>query len=148
MKNLLKNSALVLVLAFLLVLPMIGFGFIKENDMSKAMVLGIESGYSSDSLKKDETNKDMLSVSSQKEIVDQIGIKLNLSTDRVQKFYGVIPEKYLSDEYQIIAVVPQEYKEMGMYAEAQKNELNGDVSITLPQGKDLRSVDLILVVLK
>lgn len=144
MKSLIKNSLLVTVLAVLMLVPFMGFGFVEEESFD-TNVLGSKTVFNQNS-KSENTN--ILSKTGNVEVIDQLGFNLNLSRDRVQEFYGLISDKYLSTEYDVIPVLPQDLKDAGMFVTVDKTSNSGNITITLPRGLDIESVDLVLVVVR
>ena len=131
MKTILKNSALVFILAGLLTSPFLGFGFMGV-EQNKEEVLGIntsEINTKTVSREVEVNNNDLT------KIVDQIDITLNLSKEKVQKFYDVIPQNYIGEKYDYIIVYAKNLKEQGIEIITAHNELSIDLGITTKNTK-------------
>lgn len=131
MKTILKNSALVFILAGLLTSPFLGFGFMGV-EQNKEEVLGINtSKINTKTVSREvEVNNNDLT-----KIVDQIDITLNLSKEKVQKFYDVIPQNYIGEKYDYIIVYAKNLKEQGIEIITAHNELSIDLGITTKNTK-------------
>ena len=116
MKTVFKNSLLVTVLAGLLVLPMSGFSlfYYPKLDTAPSRILGVNS----DSPMKVKVR-----------VLDQVDLRLSLSGDSSQKFYNVIPEEYLSDEYSEYVVAPRNLSDSGYSFEILDNGLSKDLVV-------------------
>lgn len=120
MKNVLKNSMLVAVLAGLFALPLGGFGFIELQDVTpQAQVLGIQSFPAATNYAGDYN------------LVAQVEVELNLGDTSTQSFYNVIPEEFLSEDYKHLLIIPNEIKETGLTASVEDNQLTADIIIQL-----------------
>lgn len=115
MKTIFKNSLLVTVLAGLLVLPMSGFGMFDYPEFDTTPNLQVLGVNSKSSIKS--------------EVVDQMDLKLSLSGDSSQKFYNVIPEEYLSDEYSEYIVALKSLSDLGYSFELIDNGLSKDLVV-------------------
>lgn len=139
MKTILKNSMMVTVLAGILVLPMFCFEFFgySKIDVPKK-VLGVKS--------------DTSQIDSPK-VVEQIDLKLALSLESLQKFYDVIPEKYLSKGYSEYIVFSKDLFEEGYSFELIDNGLSKDLIVRYFKDssyKNLKSklIDLSVIIIK
>ena len=128
MKTILKNSALVFILAGLLTSPFLCFGFMGVTQ-NKQDVLGVSSDK-----QMAKTVSTQIATQTNK-IVDQIDITLNLSKEKVQKFYDVIPQSYIGEKYDYIIVYPKKSKEQGIEIITVHNELSIDLGITTKNAK-------------
>lgn len=139
MKTIAKSSLLVMVLGGLLVAPFLGFDFIEKGAITSPNVLGVQAN--SQLMHKKEKTK--------VKVVDQIELKLNLNDRQSQKFYNILPEKYLGDEYQVVPVLPNRYLDVGVTSKVEKNELTQDLLINLSDSaKQLNKIQLFILVLK
>lgn len=125
MTSTIKSSFFVAVLAGLLAMPFAGFGLMeyKPNEVPSnqtASVLGV-------------SNIPVRSSASLGEIdiIHQEDLTLNLSDDTEQKFYNVLPEEYVSGNYEIVVVVPNEIKDQGLVATLSKSQLTYDLVVKL-----------------
>lgn len=114
MRTLLKNSLLVSVLAGIFILPMFGFGFIEyslQKNEDSAAVLGVQN------------------ISNSFYVVGQVDLSLSLSNLTVQKFYNVISEEFLSDDFGTYVVYPKELANDGFSFEVVDNGLSKDLIV-------------------
>ena len=134
MKHVLKNSALVLILAGLFALPISGFGFLRLES-SKPEVLGSQSP---------SVNLDPVVY------IDQIDLSLHLNNvDEEQKFYNVIPEEYLGEGYTFMPIYQKTLKEAGITIEFVENELTSDIVVNLNQEElQIDDIDIAILILK
>ena len=133
MKKTLMNSGLVMVLAGLLFVPVMGFGFAEykpEESAGAPMVLG-KASYELDF-----------------KIVDQIDLELNLSKLTVQKFYDVVPEEYIKNRgYKVIIVAPKALSDKGVTFDLIQNKLSSDLLINFNSVSEIPTkVNISLVV--
>ena len=136
MRSILKNSLLVLVLTGLFAVPMTGFGFTKYTPPQDPRVLGI-----SDYFERFRPAKKL-------QLQEQLELNLNLSQDPYQKFYNVVPEKYLEEGYQVFIIFPNQYVMQGVSMELVENELSTDLLVFLADGTKVSSITATLLVLK
>lgn len=118
MKTIFKNSMLVAALALMLVLPMLGFGAFDYTKQQQS-VLGVKS----------EEDKNKTTVITGVKVVDQLDLRFSLSYEPLQKFYDVIPEEYLSDEFIEYIVAPKELISEGFHFEIAENDLSRDLIV-------------------
>ncbi len=142
MTSALKSSFLVAVLAALFAFPFSGFGLIAQAPEVKAnqdmaMVLGA-------------TTLPVKSAASlgDIDIIHQEDLSLILGGDKEQVFYNVLPEEYVSGNYEIVVVVPNEVKDQGLTAKLEKSENTYDLKVKLTNsGLENQQVDLSLLVI-
>lgn len=116
MKVIFKNSMLVTILAGIFVLPMFGFGLFGYPELKESpSVLGVSS--------------DTQQIQKKTIVIEQLDLKLSISYESIQKFYDVIPEEYLSNEYTQYVVAPQELSESGFTFELVDNDLSKDLIV-------------------
>lgn len=147
MNHVLKNTLLVFVLTSLFALPFAGFGMISYQPDGSS-VLGA----------KDETvfvpkqrvvnSKSAESSTFEYKVVQQIDLKLSLSGDTYQKFYDVIPEEYVDSGYTYLVVFSNAYKEKGLDAKIELNQLKADLVVTVPEEYPTEVVPISLLILR
>ena len=117
MKYLAINTLLVLALAFILSVPMLGFGFMGiDESPNSSEVLGTRIIR----VDADENSKNV-------KVVEQIDLSLNLSDNKIQKFYNVVPERFVDGDYSFVAIVSPELRDFGLYPDLIKEELSYDL---------------------
>lgn len=135
MKKYILNSGLVVVLAGLLFFPVLGFGFISLQGPLEipedSEVLGVEAR----------------TIVKRTMIIDQVDLSLNMGAGEVQKFYNVIPEEYVSGDYEFLVIIPETVKDMGVQANLVSNELSADLEVVFPGG-DVLNFNATILVLK
>lgn len=138
MMKIAKNAALVLVLAGLLVLPVMGFGFISPSTETEVApdVLGVQT-------EKPAVQKVVVPAS-----LDSKEITVQLSNEESQKIYSVVPDEFPANEFSAFVVVPDRFKALGLVAELVKNDLSTDLVLTVPQALREETVTLTLVMMK
>jgi len=133
MKIVIKNSLLVSIIAGLLILPMSGFwlfDYIQEQEN----VLGVQSDVS------DEVKI---------KVVDQINLKLSISSENIQIFYDVIPEEYVFPEFTSYAIGPKDLIDAGYLFELSDNGLSKDLVVTNSMGReDEMIVDIPVLIMR
>ena len=133
MKIVIKNSLLVSIIAGLLILPMSGFwlfDYIQEQEN----VLGVQSDVS------DEVKI---------KVVDQINLKLSISSENIQIFYDVIPEEYVFPEFTSYAIGPKDLIDVGYLFELSDNGLSKDLVVTNSMGReDEMIVDIPVLIMR
>src|SRR3989344_3055890 len=133
MKIVIKNSLLVSIIAGLLILPMSGFwlfDYIQEQEN----VLGVQSDVS------DEVKI---------KVVDQINLKLSISSENIQIFYDVIPEEYVFPEFTSYAIGPKDLIDAGYLFELSDNGLSKDLVVTNSMGReDEMIVDIHVLIMR
>jgi hypothetical protein len=124
MKKTFKNSVLVSAFSFLLLLPLLSFMFvgIPGSSSSDQSVLG-----TSTAPKVLPINKlQKTSV----EVIDTIELTVNINSDTTEQYiYNVLPQSYLSDEYQSYVVVPGYITELGVSVDLSKTESSSNLLI-------------------
>lgn len=137
MKSVLSNSVLILLLTFLFGLPVAGFGFIDYEPKDKGAILG-------------DTFPVTAEGKNQVEVVDQLNLSLKLSNEETQVFYNVIPEGYIDEGYELIAVRSKMMQENGIEVELVENELTTDLVVYLPveTRESLGQLELTILVLE
>ncbi len=133
-----KNSALVLIFAFLMGLPVMGFGFIGYDDKRESLqVLGTCTSH----LNKCE-DKDL-------QMVDQIDLELNVAEGFGEKlFYNVVPVEYEGDGHKVYLILSEKAKNAGIEAELVQNESTAYIKLNAPDEILPAVVELHLVVFK
>ena len=146
MKYVIKNSALVFVLTSLFAIPFMGFGFMKYDPSNN--VLGVSNDIF---IQTQKTTEDGMSANrgiSESKVVEQIDLVLTLSGDSYQKFYDVIPEELIDAAYSYIIVFSNEYKEDGMVAKIEVNDLKADLVVNVPDNFTVQSVPVSILILR
>ena len=142
MTSAIKSSFFVAVLAGLLAMPFAGFGLMEYSpneapSNQTAAVLGV----SNIPVKSSSSLGDI-------DIIHQEDLTLNLSSDTEQKFYNVLPEEYVSGNYEIVVVVPNEIKEQGLVATLSKSQLTYDLVVRLTDDElEFQKIKLSLLVI-
>ena len=134
MINIVKNSGLVLVLAGLLTLPLLGFQSLKyQPEVVSQNILGATTTQPKAEVK----------------VLDQIDLDLHFSKDLNQKFYNILPEKYLEGDYRVVAVYSKEQKDNGVKIDVVKNKLSADLSVAFDDEKIIPdSLNVTLLILR
>lgn len=141
MKTALKSSLFVAILAGLMVFPFSGFGLMEFSPEEPSVVQTASVlGASDVAVRSRDSIKNI-------NVVHQEDLTLNLSADSTQKFYNVLPEEYVSNQYEIIVVVPNELKDEGLTASLSKSELTYDLEVELENSNlEFQQVELSLIV--
>jgi len=133
MKIVIKNSLLVSIIAGLLILPMSGF-WLFDYTQEQENVLGVQSDVS------DEVKI---------KVVDQINLKLSISSENIQIFYDVIPEEYVFPEFTSYAIGPKDLIDAGYLFELSDNGLSKDLVVTNSMGReDEMIVDIPVLIMR
>lgn len=147
MNYVLKNTFLVFALVGLFMLPFAGFGMIAYQPESSS-VLGVKDEMGFVSKARVVDNKYAESAKNEYKVVKQIDLKLSLSGDSYQKFYDVIPEELVDAGYTYLVVVPNAYKEKGLSAKIELNQLKADLVVTVPEEYPTEVVPITLLILR
>lgn len=114
MKKIIYNTGLVLVLMAIFAMPLMGFGFISENnDNETSNVLGATT---------------VVKKQPELAILEQFDYEVVLAKDSNQQtLYDVMPVAYINGGNKFLVVIPTEYKELGVTARIEKKESSLDL---------------------
>jgi hypothetical protein len=126
MTSALKSSFFVAILAGLLAFPFAGFGIIgyEPEETAPSNLTAAVLGASTIPVRSAASLGDI-------DIVHQEDLTLALGKDTEQKFYNVLPEEYVTGNYEIVVVVPNDVKEQGLTATLTKSDLTYDLDVKL-----------------
>ncbi|OGC51686.1 hypothetical protein A2982_03375 [candidate division WWE3 bacterium RIFCSPLOWO2_01_FULL_39_13] len=143
MRKIINTSALIVFLAVLLALPLGTFWFEGYEESQPQMPLAVDSAVLG------VVDTKAINKNPAVDVAEEISLKLNLGKSRTEKFYNVLPEKYLGDSYKVIAAVPNDLAEKGVEAKLIMNPLSADLEVSMKDDSLAYSeISLFLIVLK
>ncbi len=134
-KSVAKNSVLVLMLFGLFTLPYWASAFI-EYDKPQSDVLGVQTKKTVVVAPNQKQEERVTTEKSKPMVEKRVDLELNLTKDKLQRFYDVLPGVELGDSSEVVVVVPIEFEDRGI--DVVKTYRNGKVDLIVKVPDDFK----------